>query len=107
MSVDIKRGKKVALIVELEKRVKRLICENKQLQAELTLRESEIEMLDKEVEGLSNEIDNRQIIIKDLALLVRHLCNGANIKAKAMSYLERKDLLGSMLRNNPTLKDKI
>ena len=44
-------------------------------------------------------ISPRDIIIKDLAMLVRRLCNGADIHSKAMDYFDRKNLTGNILRD--------
>ena len=42
----------------------------------------------------------QQLIIEDLAMLVRRFCAGRNIADKAMDYLVRKGLQGSILRDD-------
>jgi hypothetical protein len=47
---------------------------------------------------LDAEQEEKDIIIRDLAMLIRRLCSGEGCNGKAMDYLNRKNLLGSILR---------
>lgn len=44
---------------------------------------------------------DKDIVIRDLAMLVRRLCTGQNIQKKAMEYLACNNLLGDILRAEP------
>lgn len=49
--------------------------------------------------AINAESKDKDIIIRNLAMLLRRLCNGSQVQKKAMDYLARKNLIGSMLKD--------
>jgi len=74
--------------------------------AEIKSLQAEIDKVMGEVHMRRKESTDKTAIIKDLALLVRRLSAGQKIKREAINYLERKGLVGSVLRFNPHPPEK-